>query len=644
MKTSKVIEDMDAGETMGFWNILHIVSDTKEFSQWLTEFHKCRDNDPFLEGYKFFVITSLRAFLNSFTMHDPFRLKDDEISRRAEHVGIKLERLPNSCERIIFQKNIWEMSKEIRKAQTWNMLDVKKSMMPLFELYKQIQKNNIVTSKNLSISDAIGYLSMFNSYLFLVDTSSGRPKGYYHPFLDTKPSKEYLDKTFVGYVYTLEFLWYKMLGKEKFLESCTKDLHRSEEIGREQDCFVTVSNEEYEFEEEDSPKEIKERELYRQVIKKWTSIDQFFKRIKKEIILPLEEKIGYKFGAFSEELVKINKFDKSNLGSFLDQSNINHLEPMKNNNITYTDLEMIFLWYDVDVLDADEAGFKFNGFFAFISMLTGCVTQSKENGAEHPIDVIKIIHPQGYGDGNYYSLAIKIGETGLYDTSGWIVFYDALVDSPGTGGRYRDLCFDCIEKFRKKSQVNPKEITVDKKLFREFLETKRVSIASKIELSIGYKASSEGLAEMKGKLFEYVIQKYCSDSGEYEKVCGDVTLSRQQIDCICSRDNSIDVFECKMQYHEECFKDYIKQINRITKATKKIYPKRDVTPFFVTYFPISEEEIKKLEHEKIKVVHNFKSKIEQGIVGGEKRKILQMLEFNLKEKFYKKQDGDWYAP
>lgn len=644
MEASEIIEGMNADETMGFWNVLRIVSDTAEFSQWLIEFHKIHDNDPFLAGYKFFIITSLRAFLNSFTMHDPFRLKDDEISRRAEFVGIKLEKLPNSCEKIIFQKNIWKMGRGIRKAQSWSALDVKKELMPLFELYEKIQKNSFTTSRNLPVADATKYLSMFHSYLSLVDTSLGRPKGYYHPFFETKISTEYLSKAFVGYAYTLEFLWYKMLGKKEFLESCAKDLHRSEETGPEQDSYVEGPNEEHGFEEEHASEEAKEQEFRSQVIKRWTSIDKFFTLIRKEIIWPLEKKIEHRFGTFSGGLIKINRFEKSNLDNFLGKSNLKQLEPMENNNITsINELDMKFLWYGVGMLDAGSASLQFNGAFAFIAMLTGYATQLEENGADHSIDVMKVIHPKKYGDENYYSLAIKIDVGGLLtDSSGWIVFYDALVDSPGSGGHCRDLCFDCIEKFRKKSKVNLKEITVDKKLFREFLEARNASAANEIELSIGYKESSECLAQMKGKLFEYIFQKYCLDSGEYEKVCGDVTLSNQQIDCICSRDNSIDVFECKMQYHEMTFEDYIRQIKRITQITEKAYPKKHITLFFVTYFPMTKREIEKLECKKIKVIHNFKNRIEQGIDVGEKRKILQMLEFDLKEKFYKRQhNGDY---
>ena len=641
MKTSEIIEDVSADKAIGLWNILHIVSDTMEFSQWLTEFHKIHNNDLILAGYKFFVMTSLRAFLNSFTMHDPFRLKDDEISLKAERVGIKLEKLPDSCEKIIFQKNIWKMSTGIRRARSWNTLDVKKELMPLFELYEKIQKNNLVTSRNLSVEDATRYLSMFYSYLCLVNVGNGNIEGYYHPFLETRLKTKCLDESFIGYIYTLEFLWYKMLGKERFLESCIKDLHRSEEIGLEQDSSVTEPNEEREIEEECSSEEIKEQEFRSQVIKKWTSINQFFTPIKKEIILPLQEKIEYKFNTPSG-LVKINKFKKLNLDSFLDKSNLNRLESMENNNITSVDeLHTKFLWCDVEMLDVSRASFKFNGPFAFTAMLTGYATL-EENRADRSIDVMKIIHPKKPDGENCYSLAIKIDAVGT-NSSEWIVFYDALVDSPGAGGRYRDLCFDCIEKFRKKSQVNLKEITVDKKLFREFLEIKKASIVSEIELSVVYKESSEYLAKMKGTLFEYVFQKYCLDSRKYEKVCGDITLSNQQIDCICSRDNYLNVFECKIRYHEIEFEDYIKQIKRITRITKKSYPEKNITPFFVTYFPMTKGEIEKFECEKIKVIHSFKDKIEQGTAIGEKRKIMQMLEFDLKKEFYKRQDDDWYA-
>lgn len=644
-KTCEIIEGTDADEAIAFLNILYTVSDTREFTQWLVEFHKIRDISPLLNGYKFFITTSLRAFLNSFIMHDPFRLKDDEISYRAEFFGIKLERLPNSCEKIIFQKNIWQMNKKVLKIQNWNSLNVKKELMLLFEMYEHIQKN-LATSKNFSTADAVMYLSMFYSYLLLSDTSLGRPKGYFHPFFQTMPKTEYLNKAFDGYAYTLEFFWYKVLGREKFLESCTKDLHRSNEVNPNQYDLMTVEVDEEDLlqEVEYSPTDIKKQKLQLQIISKWRSIDQFFNKIRKEIIWPLEKKIEYKFGIFDTGLVKINKFEKSLLNVFLDKSNLDEPKYMTNNDIKSIKerLAVEFLWYDVDVLNADEANLQFNGMFAFNIFLTGYVTSLEENGSDDLISVIKIIHPQKHDNSNYYSLAIKVNSLGLFtDTSGWIVFYNALVDSPGTGGRYRDLCFECIEKFKKKSRIKLTEITIDKKIFWEFLETKKIKL-NETELSIGYKQISSTMAAMKGKLFEYVFQKYCLDSEEYERVYGDTILFNQQIDCICLKKNSIDVFECKIRYHESQFQSYIKQIKRIKQAVEKTYSK-NITPVFVTYFPMRAEDITNLEDEKIKVIHNFRNKISNHGIFSERKKITQLLEFDLKKEFYKRKDDDWLA-
>ena len=330
MNQDESLEELNSDETFAFLNILDILSDTDEFRQWLENFHKIDSDLDIFEGYKFAIITSLRAFMNSLSMHDPFKLKDDEICNRAEFRGIKLEKLPNSCEKIVFQKNVWDLSKQIRKSREWNEIDVKKELSPLFNVFQKVKEQNIKTEK-ASIDESLKFISEFYAYLFLIDTSHGRPKGYYHPFFSLNPSLEISDKSFKGYAYTLQYFWYKVLGEEEFKKSCLKDLHKSQEVNFHDEDTISMELEEYEiYEPEYSEKEKKEIEYKRSVFDKWNSIDQFFKEIRKEIIWPLEKKIETRFGGLENGLIHLEKFDREILKELLDKSGTDEPEFMKN--------------------------------------------------------------------------------------------------------------------------------------------------------------------------------------------------------------------------------------------------------------------------------------------------------------------------
>lgn len=646
---SEEIEELNSDETFAFLNILEMLSNTSEFRQWLKDHHGLTEHEKIFDGYKFAIITSLLAFMNSFTMHDPFKLEDDEISYRAEFRGIKLEKIPNSCEKIIFQKNVWNLGKNIRRATNWQTLNVQKELSPLFEIQQKLREDHIKTTGDMSVPDALKFLSEFYTYLFLIDTKHGRPKGYYHPFFSTERSTQYLDRVFDGYVYSLQFIWYQMLGKDNFLKSCLKDLHRCQEINLHDKNEISINmNEIFEFQEiELSPEEKTKQENWNKVYKKWSSIDQFFGEIRDEIIKPLEKKIDYRFAGFNKGLIQLAGFDKSILGNLLDKKILDEPEFMKKNDLESMKkrLDVEFLWYDIDMFDSGEANLEFNGVFAFNALLTGYVTILKEQGIEGTITVMKIIHPDPHQNINYYSLAIKIGIGGfISDSSGWIVFYDSLMDTPGTGGHYRDMCFDCIDKFKQQSRVDLKEITVEKKTFRDYLESRKISFSNSRELSTAYKDIEDNLAQMKGKFFEYVFLKHCLDSEEYDLVRGDFSTSGQQIDCICLQKDIVYVFECKLQFHDDELQDYVDQFRRIIDAVKKEYPDKKTVPILIVYSPVMGERVLKLEKQGINVEDNFKTIIQnEGIFDGERHKIFQALDFNIKDKFYRNYDKDWFT-
>ncbi|MDE1765971.1 MAG: hypothetical protein KGI27_06820 [Thaumarchaeota archaeon] len=526
-------------------------------------------------------------------------------------------------------------------------MDVKNDLFTLLELFNKIKQSHLKSTKNIDETNALTYLSEFYSYLFLVDTHLGRPKGYYHPFFTIERNPKHLDKAFEGYLYSLQFLWSQMLGNDVFVSSSLKDLHRCQDIKIQNEDQITIDlGEVFEISEPDlTLEEKKKQEFWTHVINKWDSIDQFFRVIRSEIIWPLETCIGHRFGSFGDGLVRLVCFEKGILGTLLDKTNLTEPTYMIKDDLESRKkrLDVEFLWYDIDMLDARGGNREFNGVFAFNALITGYVTLLDEQKSEGKIKVLKIVHPDPMMNHNYYSVAVLLGSHGMFsDSSGWIVFYDSLIDSPGTGGYYRDMCFDCINKFKRQSRVELKEIIVDKKTFQQYLQSRKISVPDN-NLSEVYKDMADYISQAKGKLFEYVFLKYCMDDKKYNEVKGDSSLLGQQIDCMCIEDDIVYVFECKLQIHDN-IQEYVEQLNNISNVVKKAYPYKKIVSKLVVYHPVLEERSLKLEKKGIGIIHSFKNAVQTDrVFSGERKKLLHMLDFGLRDKFYRNHDEDWFS-
>ena len=626
------------------------MSDTADFRRWLTAFHGMDDHDGLFEGYKFSIVTCLLSFMDSIKTDDLFKLEQDEVCYRAEFRGIKLKLLPNSCEKIILQKNIWNLGKKIRQSTGWTNLNAKEALFPILDLFLKIKKNHLYKIREFTVDESLNYLSQFYAYIFLVDTQFGRPKGYFHPLFSTEKSPKYLDCVFMGYAFSLQYLWYKLLGRKKFLTSCVRDLHRSQEVYSQEKTGTTFgdveSDDEYDDEYDEYELDEKEQEdekLWSTVHAKWNTIDQFFSKIREEIIRPLEKKTDSMLDVTGRGLINVVNPDKIMLGTLLEKTNLETPSYMKKSDLgsMKKQLDLEFLWYNLDTLN----GNKGNSIFlvhTFNSLLTGYVELLLKEGGEGKAKVIKIIHSKKDRNYNYYSLAVLIGSHGLLsDSSGWIVFFDSLMDTPGSGGRYRDRCFECVERFKQESLVDLKEIVVSKDVFRNYLESRKSSFSDILESSNMHKYE-EWIMALKSKLFENVFCKYYAETHKYESVRGDCTISGQQVDCLGSSKDKIHVFECKLQFHGDGFKNYLKQMTRIKNAVQSEFPDSTIYPVLVFYHPIRYDAIEKLKEEEIHVIHDLKNKIKNSRTFGEIRKINHMLNFDFRAQFHGNYDKEWF--
>lgn len=213
-------------------NILKIAANTSAFRKWLKDYHKITDDSKIFTGYKFFLDACIRGFINALISEMSFDLEEDFTFFRARFVGVELDDIPNTCEKTIFIKNVWNLTKNIRKAKGWEeMAEAVKSIDKLFHVFDAIFEQNVFPTKGLDKKGALKISTAIYAHAFLNDTHRGFPHIYLlTPILKSSLSDEYLEKAYTGYVYTLQYLWFSLLGREKFERSSLKDLHKAHEI------------------------------------------------------------------------------------------------------------------------------------------------------------------------------------------------------------------------------------------------------------------------------------------------------------------------------------------------------------------------------------------------------------------------------
>ena len=330
-------------QTIAFLNIVKILSDFCGFRRWLVHHHNLIEHKHLLCGYKYLIKVSVQWLIDSLFCHDPFELKEDRTIARAHFVGIELSDIPNSCEKTIFCKNIWALTRDIRRAQSWDEI-TRKELVKVTNLLLPILSDYSDT-KLRSKDWALKLATMFNAYIFLIDTSRGYPKAAQGSFFKTDTCPEYLENVFSGYTYGLQFLWHQLLPKQKFDRSSLKDLHRAEEIFGENLFQYTIEDVDFEEDEEDGEDEEKIK-LRRKVYNKWQHIDQFFKKIQQEIIWPMEEEVRKTIVDPYASMLNLKPIDKSIIKEIL---NLPTEEPKylaRNDPESITNkLDADFYWY-----------------------------------------------------------------------------------------------------------------------------------------------------------------------------------------------------------------------------------------------------------------------------------------------------------
>ena len=99
------------------FRFLKIASNVHSFETWLQEHHNISDFTSFFEGYRYFIFVCSVSIFDVVMDDQSLQLEEDRTYQHA--VGsVNLEDLPNSCEKAVALKTIWNHAERIHSAET----------------------------------------------------------------------------------------------------------------------------------------------------------------------------------------------------------------------------------------------------------------------------------------------------------------------------------------------------------------------------------------------------------------------------------------------------------------------------------------------------------------------------------------------
>jgi hypothetical protein len=426
--------DKAIGDILGIVNCLLIISDVKAFKKWISEFHSSEVGNNHLPGYILVFNTLFRMLTRELERNISLGLTSDDFFSRATFKGISINKLPDTCEKTVLIRNLQYYFKDVIHSNSWNSLEVAMQrlsgeVLAPFNNVKHVSSIN----KNYPVREietAVTYSSMFQTYIFLNDTSRGIPHGYVPAMLDDQDydfgfrysAAKTLGNAFLGYKYAVQFLWYQLL-RDEFRNSVVNDIHKTND---------------------------------------WDSFDNYFDKIQSEIIEPLEKStggaIGYDFFVLVENSPK--KYFQRLLEKRIPEIQLSAEEY----------LQRVFLWYPIQLIDSSE--YSFSGVPAFIPVLMGMIQVKRRTKDKSKAKVVRITHGTDAEHRRSYSYAILAELSGyISDSSGWLLFYDCCDDRGSTSGLFREV-ETLLNRYIENQFIDISYIRIDKRRFLELIQRK----------------------------------------------------------------------------------------------------------------------------------------------------------------------------
>lgn len=521
-------------------NLIDTARDTDSFKEWVEQEHDHEDYERLLDGYKFFLETAFRNLIHEVIYSSIPQLEEDFIFFRARFKGVELSKIPNTCQKTAFIKNVNSHRSHLRKGKTWDEVrdvldefdrDVIRPLFKLFDEYCIVEHDT-----NPSKEDILHCSTIFRLFAHFNDVDDGYPNGYFLTILASDLRKDRLEKSLEGYILALQFVWSELVGEQTYRKSSLSHLHESTEWSTSFDPFSNFPSR-------------GER----------ADLDRFFGDIRDELILPMEKEFGY------------SVLDRA---IYLDENA--PFEPIQDlitsENEVQLNIEEEFnrqlMWYEVEFLQASRI---FNGVPAFISLLSGRVDLKRRHADGEKTFVCKFTHPVEPGNDYTYGVLVEAwGTTGMGDYSGWLMFYDCCGDYSGFAGSEHMHAETLIEEYQDRDLIELREMELPKQEFQDLISDLSVGdkgeqLTEKMELESERNRLREKVSRARGLLVEFITYYYASRREPEEwNVDWNVPVGGGEIDVEIEGPDSIRHIECKYDPTTQNLND------QISKLTKKV--------------------------------------------------------------------------
>ncbi len=569
MLHEKILKKYSEGidDFLGIHNCIKIANNIPKFKKWLNLKYAGTTYSDYFEGHKLFIESLLRTLLRIVSYNSSLGLTEDQIYVRARHCGIPLNKVPNTCEKIILIKNLELLIRKIRKSKLSDFEKISKELeTKVIEPFDNLLDTVLMKKTEKIISDSDGIILVSKIYLsvFMNQMNHGLPWAYCFGGIDHKISSPRYKKAFLGYKVSLEFLWSHLMGLkpfEKILEAKIKLIK-----GWDRHYYPFPGGNPLKNDDED-----------------FNSINTF---IIKTILDPEEKKAGMtspidQMFSFS---TKPNKKKLSGLIKTFKPPKLSEREKM----------DIFLLWYPIQLLDTSKSHI-FNGVPAFATVLLGAI-ELKNMGWKHRVCVRKFKHPHQELRGNDYSYAVLIESYGSIgsDFSGWLLFEDCCGDYSGFAGQEHAVAESLLRA--KTEDIDIKETTVTLEKFKKYISkfvilegsdsAKRANLDLRFQLNKEKAQNKEFVDETKGIITELITYYTQSKSGFKEYDWNIPLPDDKQLDVTAETNEQKKLIECK--YNPNNY-DMLDEIQKLKKKMEQDQSTKLITGEFWFWILPSEE-------------------------------------------------------
>jgi len=550
--------------------ILQILGNSEAFEAWLKQYHDKALDGKMFQGYKFFLECAFSEFFDYLSSEKIFGIKEDFLFQRAVGETFFIEKLPNTCERVVFLKNIYSAYKPILKAKNNN--DLKEGIiyfqdrvLSIFD--KLIEKNfELYIVPGLS-SDRIRQLILIeNLYIHFSQINNNGPVAYNGSLMKQFwLDNNRLDICLEGYKYALQYVWLKVIGIEVLNTTSLKDLHMADSWNK------------YIFFEEKKREKTQVELIFGDNfdLSIQTSLDSYFYRIQNEIILPLEEEHNI-------NIIDVNNwtyFNKQGYSKKIFNKLLSKDDLLKNELNSEEILDMLFYWYPIEVFQSSQ---MHNGIPAFITLLAGTVALTENEKEFEKVIVRKFIHPFSNGKSDYsYSILIDSQASAGHYYSGWLLYFDCCSDHSGFSGSEYKKAEEIIEKY--KDVIEFKSLNIEKDSFKKYIvkyiwsnentSSSEEQIKQQLDDVSNQRAENDKLNKARGLVLELLAYYIHSRQPKADSIKWNTEKSEGEIDVIIEYHDTVTIIECKVNPNnynlDEEHKKAIAKLNRHKLTNKR---------------------------------------------------------------------------